>query len=107
MLDGEIRPETIVRRNVTVAGMNGEKAMMCMEQGKYYGVDTVGSQIWEMLDRPMAVQELTEELTKQYEVAEALCRRDIILFLRKMHKKGLVSFVQQDTENTGTYGDVS
>ena len=56
----EIGISTIVVQvtGIVAADMNGEKAMLNIEQGKYYGLDRIGSRIWELIERPRTVQEV-------------------------------------------------
>ena len=75
------------------ADMDGEKAMMSVEKGKYYGLNAIGSSIWELIDKPVTVQKVIEELLKEYDVEENRCQSDVCIFLNKMYDEGLISIV--------------
>lgn len=93
MSERKIPPETIITRktDIITADMEGEKAMMSIERGKYYGLNEVGSCIWQLLDQPVTMEELIGKLMKEYQVDEITCERDVAFFLRKMCQEGLVS----------------
>jgi hypothetical protein len=74
-----------------VAGdMHEEKAMLNIEKGKYYALDTVASRIWSLMETPRTVRELVRVLLEEYDIEEKKCQRDVITFLSKLHEAGLV-----------------
>lgn len=75
------------------ADMDGEKVMMSIEQGKYYGLDAIGSSIWELIAKPVTVQEIVEVLIREYDVSEKQCQKEVNIFLNKMYQEGLISLV--------------
>jgi len=88
----EITPDTILQRK---AGMlfneiDGEVVMLSIENSEYYGMDKVGSRIWELLEHPLSLKELVKKLTEEYEVSEEQCSLDTLEFLRKLTEKKLV-----------------
>ncbi|HHT62706.1 MAG: lasso peptide biosynthesis PqqD family chaperone [Bacillota bacterium] len=89
----KILRETVISRQagIITADLDGEIAMMSLEKGKYYGLNSVASRIWEFLDQPVTVQELTKRLMKEYQVDEDTCFRETSLFLNKLFQEGLIS----------------
>lgn len=89
-----IEISTIVAQvtGIVAADMNGEKAMLNIEQGKYYGLDRIGSRIWELIEKPRMVQEVVAALLDEYEVGEKTCQQDVLAFLNTLHAQGLVNF---------------
>ena len=49
--------QNLVRRNPEIvhSDMDGETVMMSVSEGNYYGLNGVGSQIWELLEQEMSV----------------------------------------------------
>jgi len=90
----EIGIDTAVSQatGIVVADMDGEKAMLNIEQGKYYGLDGIGSRIWELIDSPRTVREVVAVLLNEYEVDEKNCQQDVVVFLKTLHAQGLVDF---------------
>ncbi|MGI6686526.1 MAG: lasso peptide biosynthesis PqqD family chaperone [Bacillota bacterium] len=98
MKGAKISRETIISRQdgIISSDLEGEKAMMSIKRGKYYCLNGVGSSIWELLARPITIQELMDELMKEYQVEEETCLRDVSLFLNKMHREGIICLDEQD-----------
>lgn len=73
------------------ADLDGEKVMMSVEQGKYYGLDSIGSRIWDLITQPISVREVVKVLIKEYEVNEKKCQEEVSSFFNKLYEKGLIS----------------
>jgi len=91
-LQKEIGVDTIITQaaGLVAADMDGEKVMLNIEKGKYYGIDSIGSRIWELLEVPHRVREVVDVLLKEYEVEEKTCQNDVLAFLSKLYDQGLV-----------------
>lgn len=83
---------TVLRRSddPVTADVDGEVVMMSLSQGSYYGLDAVGSRIWDLLTTPQPVVELLSQLQAEYEVDANTCQRDTLLFLAELEQQGLV-----------------
>lgn len=88
----EIMCNTVVVQTtgIVAADMDGEKVMLNIEQGKYYGLDGIGSRIWEMIESPRKVQEVVAVMLKEYDVGEKNCQQDVLAFLSTLYAQGLV-----------------
>ena len=69
---------------------DGEKVMMSVEQGMYYGVDAVGSRIWELIEHPVSVSQLCDTLQEEFDVSCVICQQDVLNFLRELQKDALI-----------------
>lgn len=78
---------------IIAADIDGEKAMMSIEKGKYYGLDAVGSLIWGLIDKPVSVQQIVTALMEKYDIDANTCQQDVYIFLDKMHAERLVAIV--------------
>jgi len=72
------------------ARLDDELVMMSVERGSYYGLDPVGSKIWELLEEPLTVSELVSKLVDIYDVDQSVCERETIEFLESMQDEKLV-----------------
>ncbi len=66
--------------------IDDEVVMMDVEQGTYYGLNNIGSAIWEALEQPKSIDELVDKLTKKYDISAEECEADIMPFIEKMVK---------------------
>lgn len=76
--------------DLVAAQMDGETVMMRIENGKYYGIDAVGSRIWELIASPRRVLEIVGVLAKEYDVEVGQCKADTLDFLNHLYREGLV-----------------
>ena len=70
--------------------MDGELVMMSIERGEYFGLNRVGSRIWELLQSPMRVHELCDRLEQEFEIDAARCREEGLAFVGEVLEQGLV-----------------
>lgn len=91
-LTKEIDLDTTVTQatGLVSADLDGEKVMLSIEKGKYYGLNSIGSRIWELLEKPLTVREMVEVLLEEYDVEESTCLQDVQAFIRKLHTQLLV-----------------
>lgn len=83
---------SVVRQseNQVAADLDGEVAMMSIENGEYYVLDEVASRTWELIEKPVKVADLCAKLTDEYDVDADSCQNDVLAFLEQMNKKGLI-----------------
>ena len=70
--------------------VDGEVVMMSVQQGEYYGLDSVGSRIWELFEQPKTTEQVIDVLTAEYEVDRKTCEQDVIQFVDELMGKGLL-----------------
>jgi len=70
--------------------MDGEVVMLSLQRGEYFGLDKIGSRIWELIEQTMKVDEVRIILMDEYDVDEETCLNDLIEFLEDLQNKGLV-----------------
>ncbi len=74
----------------TTAAVQNELMMLNVEQGNYYSLDPIAAEIWKMLEMPMQVEEIIEQLLKRYDVSPDQCRADVLAFLGEMQGNGMI-----------------
>lgn len=81
-----------VKRNdeLIVASIDGELVMLSVEKGQYFGIEGVGTRIWELLESPKTEDSIIESIIEEFEVDEATCRRDVVEFLDRMLEMELI-----------------
>ena len=92
MAKEEIDPDIMLHRksNLLFNEIDGEVIMLCVENSEYYGMNNVGSRIWEILEKPHRFKELIAKLMDEYEVSEKQCIKDTMAFLNKLSDKKLI-----------------
>ena len=58
--------------------------------GTYYGLNAVGSTVWDLIQEARTIAEIHDRLLQQYEVDSGECERDLRNVLDDLSKAGLV-----------------
>jgi Coenzyme PQQ synthesis protein D (PqqD) len=87
-----IADTTIISRSPSVltAEVDGEVVMMSIEQGQYFGLDDIGSDIWKRLDSPCAFADLIDRLAADYDAERASIAADVRSLLESMAARDVV-----------------
>jgi hypothetical protein len=88
----KISPQTVIKRNpqMVTSNIDGEIVMMSIDNSEYYGLDDIGSRIWELMENPILVDDLIGILLSEFEVEKNECISDTLDFLNNMTDKNLV-----------------
>jgi hypothetical protein len=70
--------------------LGGEAAILSIKNGIYYGLDPVGAQVWNLLQKPLRVVEIHEAVLREYDVEPERCEHDLIILLEKLLAEGLI-----------------
>jgi hypothetical protein len=84
--------QTKLKRNpaMVTSNIDGEIVMMSVDNGEYYGLDEIGTRIWNLLENTIAINELVDNLTEEFEVEKEDCTRDTLEFLHDLLSKHLL-----------------
>ena len=90
-----LQAETLVVRSPEqVSGeLDGRVVLLSIENGEYYDINKVGSRIWALLETPVAVSVLIDQLLAEFEVDHETCDRDVRELLEKLLADKLVRIV--------------
>src|SRR5579862_1631907 len=83
---------TVISRSPSVltAEVDGEIVMMSIEQGRYFGLDDIGSDIWKRIERSCSFATLIDGLTSHYESDRATVAADVRSLLGRMVEQDVV-----------------
>jgi hypothetical protein len=83
-----------IRNNETISGrLNDELVMMDIEQGKYFSLNPVATRIWDLLEKPLSLEELCSLLMEEYEVDITQCMTELQEHVGEMEKLGLINVI--------------
>lgn len=69
----------------------GGIAVLDTRSNQYFTLDEVGTTIWNLMEAPVDMGEIVDAVTSEYDVAEDVCREDIVTFLEAIDQHGLVN----------------
>ncbi|GGE30399.1 hypothetical protein GCM10011391_06270 [Pullulanibacillus camelliae] len=70
--------------------MNGEKVLLNVNKGKYFNLGEIGGVIWELLEQPMSIRSIVDQLLSIYAVERATCEQQLLAFLDQLLDEGLI-----------------
>ncbi len=93
--------ETVVARSEEPVAVEVDRTvvMMSVDQGMYFGLEGTGPRIWALLEQPRSVQQLCDELMKEFDIDAEACRIEVCNFLEELRRAQLVR-VHDKTANT-------
>jgi hypothetical protein len=92
-MDDIIDLNTVVAASTNqVAGAleEGDLAILNLKDGIYYGLNSVGSRIWALIQSPISVKQIRDTLLAEYEVDIDVCTRELIALLNNLSSKDLI-----------------
>ena len=69
--------------------LDDETVVLELKKGAYYGLNCVGSMIWELIQQPRSVEAVCSAVLKQYDVDPETCSRDVLRVLEDLRAAGL------------------
>jgi hypothetical protein len=90
-----IHNQSIIQRSnkLVSSNMDGETVMMSIENGEYFGLNSVGSRMWELIENPIEVDALIELLIDEFDVSREQCEMETMEFLNHLLEKKLLSII--------------
>lgn len=98
-----ITPDSVVswHSEQITAEIDGEVVVMGLVQGKYVGLDDVGSTLWKLLEQPQPVRDLCARLERLYQGESTEISSDVLAFLNDLRELGIVQ-IAGDGSSTPT-----
>ena len=59
---------------------------MTVNNCEYYGLDDIGSRIWELIEHPVKVSDLIDTLLERFDVDRETCEIDVLKFLNELNE---------------------
>jgi hypothetical protein len=80
----------VAAREQVSCPLDEESAILNLKNSVYYGMNPIGTRVWNLLKEPRTIAELRDTLLSEYEVDAKLCERDLLDLLAKMKGEGLI-----------------
>lgn len=76
--------------DVLAHNLQGETVILNLDTGVYWGLDPVGTRVWQLLQKQPRVGAVLETMLGEYDTAETRLRKDLLDLLTNLMKNGLV-----------------
>jgi len=95
-LDTDIHATTLLSRNsdIIASKIDNETVMMDIDFEKYYGLEEVGTRVWELLETQTSFDQLCEKLVCEFDVSIEQCKTDVIPFILDLIEQKMLSIQQ-------------
>jgi len=80
----------VVTDGVLVSEVDDEQVLLDTDAETYYGLNAVGTYLWEALQEPRSVDELVAMTAEEFDVPTGECRDDVRSFVTDLDEAGLV-----------------
>lgn len=87
----DLKGKMIVRNNnIETAEMGEEVGMLDVETGNYYILNEIGTDIWSLIEKPVAFEQLIDKLRMIYDVDYETCEVESLEFIGEMIENKLI-----------------
>lgn len=79
-----------INNSVKLTIIEGESVLLNVDDGKYYGVDEVGTEILNLLENNERISNIVNKIARIYNVEETKVALDVEKFITKLNQLKLV-----------------
>lgn len=83
----------VQRFGIDTTDIDGEKAMMDIENGKYFILNSVGSSVWDFIVQPNSVKNIIFKLIEEYDVDNDTCEKSVFQLLERLKYEELINIM--------------
>lgn len=81
----------VVRNDGIPTGeIDGELVALDLQKGNCFGMDPIGSAIWELASEPVTVGQIADALIARFDVGREQCLHDLAPFVGDLLEEGLL-----------------
>jgi hypothetical protein len=84
-----------LREAVLWKELAGEMVLLNLDSGVYFGLDPIGTRIWQLLQGEPGLRRVLSGLLQEFDVDEARCRADLLKFVSNLRSHGLVEVIDR------------
>jgi hypothetical protein len=86
-LGSRVRPN----RDVLFQVLQGEAVLLNLASGMYFGLDAVGTRIWQLLGEHERLADVARLIVSEFDVTEERCVEDLLSLVAKLKSHELVT----------------
>jgi hypothetical protein len=80
-----------VKEGVLVQQLQGEAVLLNLDSGMYFGLDPVGTRMWELMTEHERLSDVVLAMLAEYDVSAEECGADLLALVARLEAEGLVS----------------
>jgi hypothetical protein len=82
-----IRPDVVFRQ------LDDEAVLLDLKSGTYFGLNTVGTRVWQLLGEQATLSNVLDTLAGEYDVARDELERDLLSLSQELCARGLTEVI--------------
>ena len=79
-----------IPERVTFRRVRDEMALLHLDTGVYFGLDSIGARMWELLAEHGHLQVVADQMEREYDVAPQQLRDELLRLTEELKAKGLI-----------------
>ncbi len=84
------RSVVMAAESQTSCELHAETVILDFNKGAYFGLDEIGTLIWQQLQQPLTVEAVCDAVVEQYDVDRTTGEQDVIRLLEMLQAEGLI-----------------
>lgn len=90
MVSPNVDQKVRISNDILFRELEGEAVLLNIQTGIYFGLDPLGTKIWQLFQKKYSIEEVSKSIRNDYEVDAQSCREDILNFTASLQKNGLI-----------------
>jgi len=87
----DVSEQFVVHPSVISRELSGETVLLNLESGVYYGLDAIGTRVWQLLMQGGTVAGVCETMIEEYDVAPEMLQGDVARLVGELRERGIVT----------------
>lgn len=80
-----------VHPSVICRELSGETVLLNLVSGVYYGLDAVGTRVWQLLVEGRTIAGVCETMLQEFDVAPDVLQDDVVRLVGELRERGIVT----------------
>lgn len=80
----------VATKNHVSCALDDEAAILNLENSVYYGMNVVGTRVWNLVQQPLSIRAIRDAIVDEYDVTPEQCESDLLPLLERMKAVGLI-----------------
>jgi hypothetical protein len=81
----------VTHPSVICRELSGETVLLNLESGVYYGLDAVGTRVWQLLMQGCTIASVRDTMIEEYDVAPDVLNADVMRLVGELRDRGIVT----------------
>ena len=80
-----------VAKDVIFRELDGEMVILNLESGMYFGLDPIGTRIWQLCETHSSLGAVLEAMQNEFDAPDETLRTDLLALIDQLSSRGLIT----------------